>query len=97
MLERKFQADLIAELRELFPGCIILKNDANYIQGFPDLLILFNDQWAALEVKNSENAHLQPNQRWYLDKLNEMSFASLICPENKEWRLKQLLEFFEVL
>lgn len=84
MLERKFQADLIYELRETFPGCYILKNDANYIQGFPDLLILFQDRWACLEVKNSPKAHLQPNQDYYLKKLNHMSYAALVYPENKD-------------
>lgn len=96
MLERKFQADLIAELRDMFKGCIILKNDANYIQGFPDLLILFKNHWAALEVKQSLNAHLQPNQRWYIQILNEMSYASIVCPENKDKVLDEISYIFEL-
>ena len=44
--ESKFQSELIKELYELFPGCIVLKNDANYIQGFPDLTILYRPFWA---------------------------------------------------
>ena len=44
MLENKFQANLIKELKRLFPGCIVMKNDASYIQGIPDLLILYNDK-----------------------------------------------------
>lgn len=95
MLERKFQADLITELKEHFPGCITLKNDANYIQGFPDLLILFEDRWAALEVKNSMYAHRQPNQQWYIDKLNAMSFAIVIYPENKDNVIKRLHQYFD--
>ena len=94
MLERKFQADLISELKETFPGCYILKNDANYIQGFPDLLILFNNSWAALEVKNSPNAHLQPNQKYYLTRLDEMSYAALVYPENKDDVMNGLREHF---
>lgn len=94
MLERKFQADLIAELRELFPDCIILKNDANYIQGFPDLLILFGDKWAALEVKNSMYARLQPNQQYYLDKLDKMGYAALTYPENKDVVILELKHYF---
>lgn len=94
MLESKFQADLIAELKELFPGCYVLKNDANYIQGFPDLLILWNEHWAALEVKQNPNAHLQPNQKWYINKLDEMSFAAIIFPENRDFILSQLTQFF---
>lgn len=90
MLERKFQADLIRELEELFPGCYILKNDANYIQGFPDLLILFNDKWAALEVKAFADAQYRPNQEYHLETLNKMSYATTIYPENKKGILDML-------
>lgn len=84
MLESKFQASLIKELKSKFPGCIIMKQDANYIQGIPDLLILYKDKWAMLECKRSANASLQPNQKYYIDKTNEMSFSRIIYPENKE-------------
>lgn len=84
MLESKFQASLIKELKSKFPGCIIMKQDANYIQGIPDLLILYKDKWAMLECKRSASASLQPNQKYYIDKTNEMSFSRIIYPENKE-------------
>lgn len=84
MKESKFQSNLKKEIRERFPGCYILKNDSNCIQGFPDLLILYEDKWAALEVKKNEKASHQPNQDYYVDKLNDISFASFIFPENKE-------------
>ena len=51
MLENKFQANLIKELKERFPGCIVMKNDPTYIQGIPDLLVLHKDKWASLECK----------------------------------------------
>ena len=89
-LERDFQAKLIKELKVMFKGCIIIKNDPNYIQGIPDLLILYNDRWAALEVKKSERASHRPNQEYYVDLMNEMSFASFIYPENKEEILYEL-------
>ena len=89
-LERDFQAKLIKDLRVMFKGCIILKNDPNYIQGVPDLIILYNDRWAALEVKKSEQASHRPNQEYYVDLMNEMSFASFIYPENKEEILYEL-------
>lgn len=89
-LEREFQAKLIKELKVMFRGCIIIKNDPNYIQGIPDLLILYNDRWAALEVKKSKRAHHQPNQEYYVDLMNQMSFASFIYPENKEEILYEL-------
>lgn len=84
MLENKFQSKLIKEIKHRFPGCIVLKNDSGYIQGIPDLIILFKNRWAALEVKKSNNANHRPNQDYYVDKMNEMSYASFISPENKE-------------
>ena len=89
-LERDFQAKLIKELKVIFKGCIIVKNDPNYIQGIPDLLILYNDRWAALEVKKSATAHHQPNQEYYVDLMDQMSFAAFIYPENKEEILYEL-------
>lgn len=82
MIESKFQADLIKELRDL--GFVVLKNDANYLQGVPDLLLLFEDWWGMLEVKKNRNARRQPNQAYYVDLFDSMSFAAVIFPENKE-------------
>ena len=93
-LEKRFQSELIKELRELFPGCIILKNDPTYIQGIPDLLILFEDKWAALEVKKSITASHRPNQEFYVNKMGRMSYANFIYPENKEVVLNELQETF---
>lgn len=90
MRESQFQSRLIKELKEMFPGCIVLKNDAGYCQGIPDLLILHNDNWAALECKKTAEAKHQPNQDYYVGKMNEMSFASFICPENKKEVLNEL-------
>jgi hypothetical protein len=94
MLESKFQSDLIDELKQLFYGCIVLKTDAGYIQGFPDLLILYRNKWAALECKRSATAARQPNQVYYIDELDQMSFASFIYPENKEEVLHELQQAF---
>lgn len=84
MAESKFQGDLIVELKEKFPGCIVMKNDPNYIQGIPDLIILWGKKWAALECKRDSHAPFQPNQAYYIAKMNKMSFAAAIYPENKE-------------
>jgi len=84
MSESRFQSQLIKDLKEIFPGCIVMKNDAGYIQGIPDLLVLWNDRWAALECKKSGTANQQPNQSWYVDLMNDMSFAAFIYPDNKE-------------
>lgn len=94
MKENKFQSDLIKELKYEFPGSIILKLDANYIQGIPDLLILFRDRWAALECKQNEKAHHQPNQEYYISIMNSMSYAKFIYPENKEEVLDELQRSF---
>ena len=78
MLENKFQANLIKELKERFPGCIVMKNDPTYIQGIPDLLVLHKDKWASLECKKSAGAKKQPNQEYYVDRMNQMSFSRFI-------------------
>lgn len=83
-LESNFQSNLIKEIKNILPGCIVLKNDPNYIQGFPDLTILHKDKWAVLEVKREKNASKQPNQEHYILTANSMSFASFVYPENKE-------------
>lgn len=89
-LERDFQAGLIKEIKNMFIGCIVLKTDPTYIQGLPDLLILFKDKWASLEVKRSRNASKRPNQEYYVNLMNNMSFSKFICPENKEEILNEL-------
>lgn len=102
-LEKDFQSSLIKELRQLFPGCVILKNDPTHNQGIPDLTVLYLESWATLEVKkNKEEATLSykhntpPNQGWYVDMLNEMSFSAYIYPENKEEVLRELQQAFGV-
>lgn len=74
----------------MFPGCLILKNDPNYIQGIPDLLILHNNNWAMLEVKKVSHSKHRPNQDYYVEELNKMSFAAFVYPENREEVLNEL-------
>lgn len=90
MLENRFKTDLIDELEDLFPGCIIIHGDPNEIQGLPDLIILYGDKWAALEGKQDEDSSHRPNQDYYVDKMDHMSFAAFIYPENKEEVLHEL-------
>lgn len=94
MLERDYQAYLIRKLKDRFPGCITIKNDAQLKPGIPDLLVLFKDKWIALEVKNRKNAHHQPNQNFYVKRMNEMSYAAFIYPENEEKIFSKLGEVF---
>lgn len=94
MLENKFQKSLIKDLKLLFPGAIVLKNDANYIQGIPDLSIFFKDKWAVLECKKNQKSKHQANQDWYVEQMNSMSFARFIFPENRQEVLDELSRFF---
>ena len=94
-LERDFQRGLISEIKERLPGCLVMKTDPNYIQGIPDLLVLFGTRWAMLEVKKSENAPHQPNQDYYVEHLDEMSFSRFINPSTKEEVLNDLEQAFK--
>lgn len=84
MLESRYQTHVIKKLERVFIGCLVLKNDTDYLQGIPDLIVLYRDTWAMLEVKSSFDAVVQPNQRWYIEELDKMSFAAFIYPENEE-------------
>jgi hypothetical protein len=78
----------------MFPGCIVLKNDPNYLQGIPDLTIFWNDRWATLEVKKNADSSHQPNQDYYVETMDNMSFSRFIYPENKEEVLYELQQSF---
>lgn len=94
MLENRFKTKLIAELEKRFPGCLIFHLDPNERQGSPDLLVLYEDKWAALEGKKDKDATARPNQPYYVDLMNQMSFAAFIYPENKEEVLHDLQQAF---
>ena len=94
-LESEFQTDLMNEIRRLFPGCVIIKNDSGYIQGFPDWTIFYRDKWAVLEAKREKNADHQPNQDDYVAQLNYMSFSRFVYPENKDEVLEELYRHFK--
>lgn len=94
-LERDFQAKLIKDLKEIFAGCIVTKLDSSYIQGIPDLLVLYKDKWATLECKKSAKSSRRPNQDYYVGLMNKMSFSRFICPENKEDVLNELRKTFK--
>lgn len=95
MLENQFQAKLIKKIKSLYPGCIVMKNDPTYIQGIPDLLVLYKDKWASLECKKSAHARHQPNQDYYVGQMNDMSFSRFIFPENEEEVLAELKHRFD--
>lgn len=95
MLENKFKTKLISELEERFPGCMVVHLDPNEKQGIPDLLVLYKNKWASLEGKKNATATKRPNQDYYVDKMNNMSFSKFIYPENKEEVLHELSESFD--
>lgn len=90
MLESEFQSNLIKDIEDRLPGCIVLKNDAKYKRGIPDLLVLYEDRWGALECKKHEKASKRPNQDYYVHRMNKMSFARFVRPENKEEVLDEM-------
>lgn len=96
MGETAYQNKLSKKIKRLFPGAIVLKNDPDHIQGFPDLTILYGPYWAVLEVKASREARLQPNQEYYVEQLDNMSFSAFIYPENEEKVLNELQLAFGV-
>ena len=96
MLESTYQAKLIKKLHAEFPGCIVLKNDTDYIQGFPDLTVLYKSRWAVLEVKPSASAANQPNQEYYVQVTERMSFGGFVYPENEYLVFQDLRRHFGV-
>ena len=101
MLESEYQKKLVKKLKDIFPDCVVLKNDAQLKQGIPDLLVLYKNKWAALEVKRSESEYQKaitgkgrPNQSYKVDRMNEMSYAAFIYPENEEKIFSELKEVF---
>ena len=95
MLENKFKTQLIKNIKDRFKDCIVVHLDPTEIQGIPDLLVLHHNKWAALEGKKNATASHRPNQDYYVNKMNDMSFASFIYPENKEEVLNELQQTFE--
>jgi hypothetical protein len=94
MTENQYQAKLIKKLNRMFPGCVILLNDAGHKQGILDLTVLFGSAWASLEVKASARARVHPNQEYFVRHLDDMSFAAIIYPENEAEVLDALQQAF---
>jgi hypothetical protein len=92
--EAQYQKSVLEKLVVLFPDCVLMKNDASYLQGIPDWTLLWKKYWAMLEIKKSSSSRRQPNQEYYVERLNSMSFAAFICPENEEAVLNELQAAF---
>jgi hypothetical protein len=90
--ESAYRLDLCKRIEKLLPDCVILRLPPDQYQGIPDLLILFEDKWASLEVKMAKDSDKQPNQDFYVELFNNMSFASFIYPDIEEQVLQDLVE-----
>lgn len=95
-LEREFQPKLKEEIQERFPGCQIIKQDPNQLQGVPDLLVLYEDKWALLETKRAAKSKREPNQEYYVEKFNGMSYSAFVNPQNMQEVMDDLQEAFGV-
>lgn len=94
-LESRYQMHIIERLNREFPGCFVMKNDSAYIQGIPDLMVLYRDKWAMLEIKASSRSKTRPNQKYYIEKFGEMSFGAFVYPENEMEIFSDLQRAFE--
>lgn len=95
MKESAFQASIKKEIAKKYPGSIVLKTDPTQKQGIPDLIVLYGKHWAALEVKRSDKAKHRPNQDYYIERMNRMSYASFISPENKKEVYSEMEKLFK--
>lgn len=96
-LERDFQAKFIKKVRRMFPGCWVLKNDSGYQQGVPDWAIFYGNKWAMLEIKRerpTKESDWEPNQEWFIEEFDRMSFAACVYPENEQEVLDDLQRAF---
>jgi len=85
-----FERRLVDKLLDRYPGAYVLKNNPNYIQGFPDRLFLYRNFWAAFETKIHADASVQPNQAYYVEHLNDLSLAMFVYPENEKEFLREI-------
>lgn len=92
--ESRFQHEVIQELEERFPGCVVMKNATGLKNGFPDITMYVGDRWAMLECKCEEEANKRPNQDYWVDRMNGMSFARFIFPENRQEVMNELQQTF---
>ena len=92
MRESKFQSQLVKKIQTMFPDAIVIRNNPQDLQGVPDITVLRGPHWAALEVKNSSSARKQPNQEYWVDRMNAMGYATFVYPENEREVLDHLQE-----
>ena len=92
MKEADFQSKIVKWLRS--KGCMVLKYQQNATTraGIPDIIFLKEGFWGAIEVKKSKTAKFRPGQKEMVAKMNEMSWAKAVYPENFDETKKELEE-----
>lgn len=100
MLESSYKDIFLDKVRALLPDtdykkCVIIKNDAGYLQGVPDYTVFYGSKWATLEIKRTKHAHKRPNQQYYVDIMRNMGYSSFVYPENEQQVLMELIEHFK--
>lgn len=95
--ESKFVREQVRpDLERVFGNeCKLIKQDPNTsFQGVPDYIFLCGKNWAALETKAKPKSERQPNQEYYVQQMNNMSFAAFANPDNWQEVLDGLQEAF---
>jgi hypothetical protein len=91
--EREYQPHVIERLQTEFPGGIVMKNDAGYRQGYPDLIFTYG-KTIHLETKRDIESSYRPNQTYYINLINEQGgFARTIRPENEDEVFKEIADY----
>lgn len=91
ILEKDFQKDFIHKIKTLLPNSIAIKNDANYLQGFPDWTVIDGPRVYVFEAKAFKKANRQPNQEYYINAINAAGgFARFVYPENMQEVLDEI-------
>ena len=96
-LESEFKKDFLFRLKnQMLLRQIPIKfiHTRPHHRSFPDVIVLCGKKWAGLEFKRSANASAQPNQSFYVDLFDEMSFARFVYPDNAEDVLNDLERLF---
>jgi hypothetical protein len=88
-LESQYKPQLMERIKTRFDeyGEVRFQhNDPNApaSQGIPDLTVFIGPYWSLLEVKRSEKSKKRPNQDWWIIHWMQVTFCSVIFPENEE-------------
>ena len=88
--ETKFKKMFKKKLKRLYPECIIVEADPTYFWSVPDVYFFLGSFWAALEFKRTEGSSRRPNQEYWVEVLDKMSFARFVYPGVEEEVLSEL-------